>query len=261
MTNSESVLFELLEEFTSSVVNIDEHAATSAFTDQLLSMKPSVIHMLFQELSADQTRWAAERISAGYLSLIKDMPRYISEFEASANNPHLDAPARAALVGSLAYLVQPRDLLPDDLPGGFGLLDDCLLLHATAFECIAHLPRDLSTPRQEQMIANFIGLAMPEPALAVFREVIDGIRQLIMHMNLLEPRQVEEVTQTMLKDPLSSGPAADSSVFMRSSAPSDRDYFAAPNDGFGFTEKGEIFFHFDEGTLTVCDKGVTLKER
>ena len=43
-------------------------------------------------------------------------------------------------MASLLYLVQPQDLIPDDAPGGYGFLDDCVLLHAARLAHLTQFP-------------------------------------------------------------------------------------------------------------------------
>ncbi len=244
------MLFEMLDDISAEIAELDRHQAAGVFADQLMMMKPSLPRGLFESPDDEEVRWAAERLSQSYLSLISDIPWYVHTLSAAAKDPHMEGGYRAAILGSLAYLVQPRDLIPDDLPGGFGFIDDCLLLHVTTMECIAYLPRDTSSETRELLLANYLSLTIPDQRLTTFREAAEGIRHLIFHLGLLDPEPLEQAISALIESPLAPGPAANPCEYRTSSAPSGSDVFAAPT-GMSVSEEGRIVFEFPEGKVSV----------
>lgn len=245
------MLFEMLDDICAEIAAIDLDEAVPTFTRQLTLMKPGLPRGLFAEPTGEEVSWAATRLSEGYITLIKEIPWYVNTLTRAAKDPHMEGGYRAAILGSLAYLVQPRDLIPDDLPGGFGLLDDCLLLHVTTAECMAYLPRNTATTEsRETLLANFLALTIPDQRLPVFREATQGIRHLIFHIGLMDPEQLTEAISSLQENPLAPGPASSPSSYRASSAPPGPDYFS-PLAGREVADDGLIVLHFADGTVRI----------
>lgn len=254
------MLFELLDQIAHRINDLDQDRDWPAYAEQLRSMNPEMLQSLMGDDSDERIGWAAERVARAHLGLIKDIPWYVHALIQAANDPYMEPAYRCAIVGSMAYLVQPHDLIPDDLPGGFGLLDDCILLHVTAAECLEYLPRDFTTAEREQLLVNLLMQAIPDKRFPEFRAAIAGVRQLIFHLGLLDPLLVEQTTAAMINDPLVAGPAADPAEYRDSQPPPGPDYFAQPSKGLGVTEDGRLFYVFESGTITLQSGQVYLDE-
>jgi uncharacterized membrane protein YkvA (DUF1232 family) len=254
------MLFELLDRMNQRIDEIEPREAAPVFADQLLAANPGMFQDLLGDESPDQARWAAEELSLAYLALIKEIPWYVHALVEAANDPYMEPAYRCAIVGSLAYLAQPRDLIPDDLPGGYGLLDDCMLLHVTASECVAYLPRDFTTEERERLLVNFLARAVPADRVDEFLDAVNGVRQLIFHLGLLDPMLVEQTTAAMINDPLVAGPAAEPAEYRDSQPPPGPEYFALPEGGLGVTAEGNIFYSFEDGSVTLRGGEIALSE-
>jgi uncharacterized membrane protein YkvA (DUF1232 family) len=252
------MLFDLLDRIIEKIEAIDPQQAAPVFADQLVAANPSMFHDLLGEGAEQHTRWAAEQLALAHLGLIKDIPWYVHALVEAANDPYMEPAYRCAIVGSLAYLVQPRDLIPDDLPGGFGLLDDCMLLHVTAAECLAYLPRDFTNHETERLLVNFLARAVPEDRIDEFRDAVNGVRKLIFHLGLLDPMLVEQTTAAMINDPLVAGPAAEPAEYRESQPPPGPEYFALPAGGLGVSDEGKIYYDFEDGSVALLDGEVRI---
>lgn len=254
------MLFDLLDEMYQRIDALDPEQDGPVYADQLLALNPQMLHEVMGDSDEDRVRWAAENVALAHLTLIKDIPWYVQALIEAANDPYMEPAYRCAIVGSLAYLVQPHDLIPDDLPGGFGLLDDCILLHVTAAECLEYLPRDFTTSEREQLLVNLLLRAIPDRRFPEFRAAITGVRQLIFYLGLLDPMLVEQTTAAMINDPLVAGPAADPTEYRDSQPPPGPDYFALPKAGMGVTDDGRIHYAFGEGMVTLSGGQVYIDE-
>lgn len=254
------MLFDLLDQMNQRIDALDPHQAGPVYADQLLDSNPQMLHEVLGDSDEDRVRWAAENVALAHLTLIKDIPWYVHALVKAANDPYMEPAYRCAIVGSLAYLVQPHDLIPDDLPGGFGLLDDCILLHVTAAEALEYLPRDFTTSERERLLVNLLMRAIPEGRFPEFRAAIAGVRQLIFYLGLLDPMLVEQTTAAMINDPLVAGPAADPTEYRDSQPPPGPDYFALPSEGMGVTEDGRIYYVFEGASVTLQGGRVFVEE-
>lgn len=127
------MLFEELDRITKQIQQLDAQKQASAFLDQMIAHHAAVL----EQFDYGPTASGAERmvllgIAAGcILKLVEPLPAIIRQLSAVVRNvaapPHL----RCAIAGGLGYLVQPIDLIPDETPGGYGFVDDAVLLHAT----------------------------------------------------------------------------------------------------------------------------------
>lgn len=141
-------------------------------------------------------------LSRATIRLIKDIPA-IAEAMLNAIDRRTTEPAvRCALAGSLSYLVRPRDLLPDDLPGGYGLVDDCMILRATVTEFLEYLPREFTSANRERRVLELLATCIPPDRLPQFQAEVEGI-WLTFHALLWESEdEVDGVTSDILRDPL-----------------------------------------------------------
>jgi len=245
------MLFDLLDRMNTRIDDIDPDRDWPVYAEQLRAFNAGMLTDLMGDDSEERAAWAAERVARAHLGLIKDIPWYVQALVQAANDPYMEPAYRCAIVGSLAYLVQPHDLIPDDLPGGFGLIDDCILLHVTAAECLEYLPRDFTTSEREQLLVALLMQTIPERRFPEFRAAISGVRQLIFYLGLLDPMLVEQTTAAMINDPLVAGPAADPSEYRDSQPPPGHDYFALPTEGMGVTDDGRIYYLFEGGSVTL----------
>jgi len=254
------LLYGMLDDICARIGELDRKEAVPVFADQLRLMRPSLGRGLFVDATPEEERWAAHRLAEGYLSLVAEIPSYVGALARAARDPDMEGGYRAAILGSLAYLVQPRDLIPDDLPGGFGLLDDCLLLHVTTCECIAYLPRDVSTAHRELLLANLLALTIPDQRLEVFREEANNVRQVIFHLGMTDPDRIGDAIAAIEADPLSPGPAADPAGYRTTTVPPPGpDYFAPARSG-SVRDDGLITFRFDEGLVEIYGGEVRTAE-
>jgi uncharacterized membrane protein YkvA (DUF1232 family) len=105
------------------------------------------------------------------------------------------------LAASLAYLVQPKDLLPDDLPGSYGFVDDALLLHeacAISWEISGNKKRAEET----RNIFQYIFMFVPDGKKQEFQTAIGSLATTLSMMNSLDPMVAEMTIQILVANPL-----------------------------------------------------------
>jgi uncharacterized membrane protein YkvA (DUF1232 family) len=254
------MLNELLDRVVGDIEAIDPAEAVTVYADQLGIMKPQLVEQLAGELGTERARWAAEQLAFTHLSLIKGIPDQVRLLVHAAEDPAMERQFVAAILGTLVYLAKDRDLIPDDLPGGFGLIDDCMLLHVTTCECLEYLPRGTSTRLEERLKAAFLNLAVPEQRLAQFREEVENVRRMIFRLGLLAPGKLEGLIEVLQADPLGAGSAALGAVDEGGEPPEGPDYFDAPT-AIEVSEDGEVRLVFGEATLTMRAGEVVIEPK
>ncbi len=254
------MLNELLDRVVGDIEAIDPAEAVGPYADQIQIMKPQLVEQLAGELGTERARWAAEQLSFAHLSLIKSIPDQVQVLVRAADDPAMERQFRAAILGTLVYLARDRDLIPDDLPGGFGLIDDCMLLHVTTCECLEYLPRGTSTRLEERLKAAFLNLAVPTGRLPQFRDEVENVRRMIFRLGLLAPQKLDGLIEAMNADPLGAGPAALAAVDDTREPPEGPDYFDTPSS-IEVSDDGEVRLVFGEATLTMRAGEVVIEPR
>jgi uncharacterized membrane protein YkvA (DUF1232 family) len=197
-------LYQLIEETVDQIEALDPGpgAHRDAFARQLLESRPDLFARLDGGPEGEQARRAADALSSCMMRLIKEIP-IISEAMLHAIDRHNAEPAvRCALAGSLAYLVRLADLLPDDLPGGFGFLDDCLILRATATEFLDFLPTGFTDADRERRLLELLAICLPPDRIPEFQTAVEEI-WLTFHVLLWESEDVaQELGSRLIEDPI-----------------------------------------------------------
>jgi uncharacterized membrane protein YkvA (DUF1232 family) len=108
---------------------------------------------------------------------------------------------RCVVAASLAYLVQPQDLLPDMLPGGYGFVDDALLLHA-ACALSWEAAGDLARAEEKRKIFEFIYMFAPDGQRPMFEQAVAALATTLGLMRSMDPMLAEITTRTLIANPL-----------------------------------------------------------
>jgi uncharacterized membrane protein YkvA (DUF1232 family) len=200
----------LVKQVISAVEALDprpEGRDVPAFAAQLRAARPE----LFDPLGGPERGDAAARAMAGaMLRVIGEIPQIVEAMLSAVDRRTTDPAVRCALVGALAYLVQPRDLMPDGLPGGFGFVDDCVILRATVTEFLDFLPRGFTTAERERRLLELLAVAIPPPRLPEFQAAVEEIWLAFHTMLWRTEEEIETLVARISADPLGTTlPAAD----------------------------------------------------
>ncbi|MCX4247947.1 hypothetical protein [Paraliomyxa miuraensis] len=131
------MLFRLVEEKVAVISRLDVERDAVAFAEQVLARNPEPFRLIPRPVSlalvdadpeaSEVDRLAALLLARAQLRLILELPAHVEELVELVHaqvSPHV----RMAMLGALAYLVQPATLVCDDAPGGYGFVDDCIVI-------------------------------------------------------------------------------------------------------------------------------------
>lgn len=196
------MLFQKLDEVCARIDRMDIAVEAPRFAAQLRKMRPGLEGELkAQGIPANEVKHSIQVLSGGQLGVIKGIPTIVNEMSEMLRSGSWEPAYRCVLAASLAYLVQPNDLLPDDLPGGYGFVDDALLLHeacALSWELAGNMAR----AEQTRKIFQFIFIFVPDGSGELFQTAISSLAMTLNVMRLLDPVQAEMTAQMLIANPL-----------------------------------------------------------
>ena len=200
------MLFDLLEEAVSQIAAIDADAAAPHFWHQVAAARPDVVDTIKIGVpdpgAAGSTGHA---IAHGKLtSMISDVPHMAKVLTAAVNNEELAASVRCAIVGVLAYVVQPHDLIPDDMPGGYGFIDDDMLLRASLVEFLDVLPPSGFDATRERNYIALVSAFVSTDLIPLLENALAGIVEADHRLRIVPADVLEHMMDLIIKDPLST---------------------------------------------------------
>lgn len=218
------MLFQKLNKVFTQINKMEIATEAPRFAAQVKKRRPSLISELkAQGIASDQLEETITVLSAAQLKIIKDLPKIAAEMAKMLKEGRGEPAYRCVIAASLAYFVQPKDLLPDDLPGGYGFIDDALLLHE-ACALSWEITGDMARAEENRKIFQYIFMFIPDGSLEQFKAGIRGMAITLNIMRSLDPSLAELTTQMLIANPLQpispqgqfgavSGPSAFGSQF------------------------------------------------
>jgi uncharacterized membrane protein YkvA (DUF1232 family) len=108
-----------------------------------------------------------------------------------------------AILSVLIYFVKSDDLVPDNLGGGYGFVDDTVVLRAGLFDLLDELPESATKAEEEGDFILSVRSLLPEEILPKLEEVVSGVRNSVqifkvMPSFLLAPMREQLITNPAL---------------------------------------------------------------
>ena len=200
------MLYEMLDNVCGRINKIDINVEAPLFAAQLRKMRPS----LEKEFAANGIKEkdfdnSILVVSASQLRAIKRIPAIVAEMSNILKTGGGEPAFRCVLATGLAYLVQPRDLLPDDLPGGYGFIDDGLFLYETC-ALSWEITGDTARSEEPRKIFQLLFMCVPDGSQQAFQTAISGVAMTLNVMRSLDPRVAELTVQALIANPLQALP-------------------------------------------------------
>jgi hypothetical protein len=196
------MLFQLLDRLNARINKMDIATEAPRFAAELRKMRPTLKDELkAQGIAKNQLEKTILALSTAQVGIIKGIPAIAIEMSKTLQAGSGEPAFRCVLAASLAYLVQPQDLLPDDLPGGYGFVDDALLLHE-ACALSWEVTGDMARAEEKRKIFQFIFIFVPDGRRAEFQSAVSGMAVTLNLMRSLDPMVAEMTTQMLIANPL-----------------------------------------------------------
>ncbi len=183
-------------------IDIESSVVRGQFAELLREARPDLFARLEGGEDGALSGKVSVTIAAGLLRIISEIPDVAEAMLTGIDRRNTEPAVRCALSGALAYLISPRDLLPDDLPGGYGFVDDCMILRATVSEFLSFLPKGFTTVEREKRLLEFLAVSIAPASLPQFQAEVEGI-WLTFHVLLWESEEtVEKLSERFIEDPM-----------------------------------------------------------
>jgi uncharacterized membrane protein YkvA (DUF1232 family) len=196
------MLYQMVNKVCTRINNMDVEVEAPLFSAQLQKRRPRLKDELFaQGIKKGALNDALLLISKLELRIIKGIPPIAGEMSRILQAGEGESAFRCILAASLAYLVQPGELIPDDLPGGYGLLDDALLLHeacALSWEAIGNNAH----AEEDRKLFQAILICVPEETREMLKSTVSSLAITLNLMRSFDPMLAEMTAQALIANPL-----------------------------------------------------------
>jgi uncharacterized membrane protein YkvA (DUF1232 family) len=172
------------------------------FASVLLARRAEAFAGVPDGATGETAQRLALRLARKQLALVGEVPGMVEAIVSTLHEP-TDPPAlRLMQVAALAYLVNPGDLLPDDMPAGYGFVDDSIVLRAMAVTVPPLYGMDATQVARERLVIDFHGLCIPRAIAPELVRSVQASTTLVQMLGFLPPALVEDSIRRLLDDPL-----------------------------------------------------------
>jgi uncharacterized membrane protein YkvA (DUF1232 family) len=198
------MLAKLTQKVNEEVSRLNLDAAVPAFVGEWLRMRPGTKAEIAKQV-ADKNDSVLDNIlvsmAKGALGRIKKIPEMTNVMLEQLQSRTTEPAVRCALACILAYVVQPRDLIPDNAAGGYGFLDDAVMVHAGYLDVLALEPRAERLKHHEDYL-HFLASFMPREATAALQQTVQSLEMALGFYRMLPADMLETTTHLLTTNPL-----------------------------------------------------------
>ena len=202
------MLVQLIQRVNEAVSRLSIETALPAFVSEWLRLRPDTKADIAKTVPEkdDSARQmvldgAIVSMAKGALGRIKKIPEMTTVMLERLQGRGAEPAVRCALASILAYVVQPRDLIPDNAPGGYGFLDDAVMVHAGYLDVLALQPQ-LEKAKPHEHYLRFLAGFMPREATAALQQTVQGLEMSLAFYRMLPADMLETTTQILISNPL-----------------------------------------------------------
>jgi hypothetical protein len=188
------------------VRELEPERDAARYAEQLIELRPELFERLPGGTEGVMGRMAARTIAADHLREICRLPDEVAALERSLEISTMTASERLVRVAGLAYLVCDRDLLRDDLPAGYGLIDDCIALRGARLATPAVNESDRLV--EDLLTIQYLSVAAPTPLLPAIEAALINAAEVGMRTRSLPDHVVGSAIRALVEQPPAEFPAA-----------------------------------------------------
>ncbi len=201
-------LFQQVMQKLASVRELDPRRDAARYAEQLLELHPSLFAALDGGVESVAARMAARTIAIDHLREVCRLPAYVEELERSLVIGSMNACERLVRIAALAYLVCERDLIRDDLPAGYGLIDDCINLRGAVLATASPRRRDFGKLLIAELLRiRYLALAVPDEVLKATERALTHTATLAARTRDLPNSALEAAIRSLVTHPPAEFPA------------------------------------------------------
>jgi uncharacterized membrane protein YkvA (DUF1232 family) len=217
------MLSRIVNDICSQIDGLTLNEAAPALEKQLIEHAPEAVAQVIkdsQRYGSNPTPHATAAVLAlsayGYIKGIPAIARQLSE---KVTDQSVPAARRAAIASVLAYLAQPGDLIPDDAPGGYGFLDDAIILRAGLVACLGSVPRSAGSIENEAKVIVFLVNLAPASVRPALQQAVTTLSHRVQVMSQLKEPMAEFILGEIVANPLKVPIPAPSQGFKAAAIP------------------------------------------
>jgi uncharacterized membrane protein YkvA (DUF1232 family) len=179
------MLFRMVEKTCASLDALDVHRDAPGMLRQILAVRPpreldsdDLGSLVAEGIRLDDLRailaGAEKKVAALMVTRVKESAAIARRMVSMIRGDEVSLDAQVGLVVALLYFVDPNDLVPDAAEGGYGFIDDSVLLRAGLLELAGGLPHDpLSRDQHGDAISMFASVLPPRVVPVLEKMVIE----------------------------------------------------------------------------------------
>lgn len=202
-------LFQQVMQKLVSVRELDPRRDAARYAEQLIEFHPRLFARIDGGAESVAARMAARTIAIDHLGEVCRLPSYVDELERSLAIATMTAGDRLVRVAALAYLVCERDLIRDDLPAGYGLIDDCISIRSAVLATPGPRPRGGlgKFVLTELLRLRYLALAVPDDVLPATQQALTHAATLAARTRDMPDAIVEAAIRELVEHPPAEFPA------------------------------------------------------
>ena len=195
----------LVHQVSNTISELDPMQDAPAFVDTWLEHRPEQRELAFPEETDPESRELMfQMFAAGALTIVKRMPEMMDVMTQRMYASDVDPVVQCAVATVLAYVVQPRDLIPDDSPGGYGFIDDAILLHAGYLDILSMEPPHAESFKTQEEYLSFIVNFAPPNVMNELQRTVESMESTMAVFRMLPPDALQVATGIIVDDPFSA---------------------------------------------------------
>lgn len=197
------MLFNLTQQVNQEIKRLSTSNSLSAFIRQVDYYRPDFRQNIQRySASAELCNSAINAVGTLFLNDIKILPTIANEMVAHINNNSTNLALKCALASVLVYYVTSQDLLPDNIEGGYGYLDDSIIMRAGLIQYLNLLPGASTNVEKENEKIALTSLIVPKNIIEPLQLVVNNLVSTFQLFSLIPFELLQLYLQQMINNPL-----------------------------------------------------------
>ncbi|MCA9699614.1 MAG: hypothetical protein KC431_18955 [Myxococcales bacterium] len=175
-----------------------EHDA-ERYAEQLLAARPGLFSRLDGGVDGRLAQDTALEIARDHVREVCRLPELSEALQRSVGAAALSPGDRLVRITGLAYLTCERDLIPDDLPAGFGLIDDCITFHGSAL--VTQQPMNATVRERTRRLIRYLAIAVDDEVRRQIEAALVHAAEIARACDALPSSTVEAAILAIIAEP------------------------------------------------------------